>query len=147
RIPASTCASPFMPGVNPATFGTDFAAFGAAIGNATNSAQKLPAEPPLKCYVTNGCPASAAAPRVRLTLAPRRVTAGRRTRVVARGTLVFAGGRTAPARGGIVRLGGLRKTLDAHGRTTLRLTLHRAGRRRATLGVPTVGAASASLRV
>jgi hypothetical protein len=54
RIDRGVCVQPFQPGVNPATFATDYAAF---VGYATDSAgdaPKTPAEPPLKPYVFAG---------------------------------------------------------------------------------------------
>jgi hypothetical protein len=45
-----------MPGVNPATVATDMAAAAADLLVNTESAPDLPAEPPLKCYVTASCP-------------------------------------------------------------------------------------------
>jgi triacylglycerol esterase/lipase EstA (alpha/beta hydrolase family) len=51
RIPATVCAQPFQPGVEPATFATDYAAYLAAIGQAQLGARQLSAEPPLDAYV------------------------------------------------------------------------------------------------
>jgi hypothetical protein len=58
RIPATVCAQPFQPGVNAASFASDYAGFLAAIGNAQQEAPALSAEPPLKCYVFAACPAT-----------------------------------------------------------------------------------------
>jgi lipase (class 2) len=44
-----------MPGVNPATFATQEADFAASIVAAIAGAQFIPAEPPLRCYVTASC--------------------------------------------------------------------------------------------
>lgn len=55
RIPATVCAEPFQPGVNPATFPSDYAAYLAAIGNAEETAPQVSAEPPLECYVFAAC--------------------------------------------------------------------------------------------
>ena len=51
RIPLTTCAQPFQPGVDPATFATDFAALLAYAGNPEGNAPDVPVEPPLKPYV------------------------------------------------------------------------------------------------
>jgi triacylglycerol esterase/lipase EstA (alpha/beta hydrolase family) len=59
RISATVCAQAFQPGVNSATFATDYAAFVAAIGVAQGAVPAVPAEPPLKCYVFAACPAAA----------------------------------------------------------------------------------------
>jgi triacylglycerol esterase/lipase EstA (alpha/beta hydrolase family) len=69
RISSAVCAQPFQPGVDPATFATDYAGFLNAIAQGMNNAQKLPAEPPLKCYVFAACPA--AAPHRPPTATPR----------------------------------------------------------------------------
>jgi triacylglycerol esterase/lipase EstA (alpha/beta hydrolase family) len=45
-----------MPGVNPATFATQEAAFAASVAAAVAGAEFIPAEPPLRCYVTASCP-------------------------------------------------------------------------------------------
>jgi triacylglycerol esterase/lipase EstA (alpha/beta hydrolase family) len=64
RIPSSVCNQPLMPGVNPITFPTDAAS--SLEDDLTNifTHAPSPAEPPLKCYVTAGCPASAVAAKV-----------------------------------------------------------------------------------
>jgi hypothetical protein len=59
RIPVTVCAQAFQPGVNAATFATDYAAFLSAIGAAQRAVPAVPAEPPLKCYVFAACPATA----------------------------------------------------------------------------------------
>lgn len=51
RIPLATCAQPFQPGVDPATFLTDFAALVAYAANPAGNAPNVPAEPPLRPYV------------------------------------------------------------------------------------------------
>ena len=47
-----------MPGINPATWPTDLAAAAADLAANTAAAPTVPAEPPLRCYVTGSCPAS-----------------------------------------------------------------------------------------
>ena len=61
RIDSAVCAQPFQPGVDPATFATDYAGFLSAIGQGANNSEKLAAEPPLKCYVFAACTAAAPA--------------------------------------------------------------------------------------
>ncbi len=51
RIPATVCAQRFQPGVDPATFATDYAAYVAAIVEAQGGAPQVGAEPPLDGYV------------------------------------------------------------------------------------------------
>jgi triacylglycerol esterase/lipase EstA (alpha/beta hydrolase family) len=51
RIPLTTCAQPFQPGVDPATFARDYAAFVGYAINPAGDAAAVPAEPPLKRYV------------------------------------------------------------------------------------------------
>lgn len=55
RIPQSACAAPLMPGVNPATFATDYARMGAFVARTVASAPRRSSEPPLACYVTASC--------------------------------------------------------------------------------------------
>jgi triacylglycerol esterase/lipase EstA (alpha/beta hydrolase family) len=62
RIPATVCAQPFQPGVDPSTFASDYAGYLGAIGNAQQTAAQFPAEPPLKCYVFASCPVATAQP-------------------------------------------------------------------------------------
>jgi hypothetical protein len=59
RIPASVCAQPFQPGVNPATFPSDYAAYLAAVGAGGSKAKMISAEPALACYVFADCPTAA----------------------------------------------------------------------------------------
>jgi hypothetical protein len=58
RIPASVCTQLLMPGVNPATFLTDEASSVADVGLTVATYPHVPAEPPLRCYVTGSCPAA-----------------------------------------------------------------------------------------
>jgi hypothetical protein len=59
RVPLSVCAEPFQPGVNPATFAADYAAYLGAVGAGAGGAKQLSAEPPLACYVYADCPVAA----------------------------------------------------------------------------------------
>jgi pimeloyl-ACP methyl ester carboxylesterase len=61
RIPSSVCSQPLMPGVNPATALTDFASLSTDLAENIAAGPRVPAEPPLKCYVTASCPASGVA--------------------------------------------------------------------------------------
>jgi triacylglycerol esterase/lipase EstA (alpha/beta hydrolase family) len=58
RVPATVCAQPFQPGVNPTTFGSDYSGFLNAIGQAQQNAPQVSAEPPLRCYVFASCPST-----------------------------------------------------------------------------------------
>jgi hypothetical protein len=51
RIPVTTCAQPFQPGVDPATFAADLGAMVAYAGNSGGNAPSVPVEPPLRSYV------------------------------------------------------------------------------------------------
>jgi hypothetical protein len=62
RVPRTVCAEAFQPGVNPSTFGSDYAAYLSAIGRAQQQAPEVNVEPPLKCYVYASCPVKAGAP-------------------------------------------------------------------------------------
>jgi hypothetical protein len=53
RIPASTCAQPYMPGIDPAT--GPAAGFQALVNNESSTGPETPAEPPLACYVFASC--------------------------------------------------------------------------------------------
>jgi hypothetical protein len=53
---SGVCARLFMPGVNPLTFVTDEASSVAEIGATVATYPHVPKEPPLRCYVTDGCP-------------------------------------------------------------------------------------------
>jgi triacylglycerol esterase/lipase EstA (alpha/beta hydrolase family) len=55
-VPASVCAQPFQPGVDPSTFASDYGTYLNAIGNAQQTAPQVSAEPPLACYVFASCP-------------------------------------------------------------------------------------------
>jgi triacylglycerol esterase/lipase EstA (alpha/beta hydrolase family) len=56
RIGTDTCAQPFQPGVDPATFATDYAGYLAAVGTSSAASPLTSAEPELKCYTTATCP-------------------------------------------------------------------------------------------
>jgi len=51
RVPLTTCAQPFQPGVNPGTFAADFGGLLAYAGNPAGNAPDVPREPPLRPYV------------------------------------------------------------------------------------------------
>ncbi len=51
RIPITTCAQPFQPGVDPATFAADVAGLVTYAGNPAGNAPDVPEEPPLRPYV------------------------------------------------------------------------------------------------
>jgi hypothetical protein len=51
RIDPSVCLAPFMPGVNPVTFPTDFAHAAAILADSAALYPHTPAEPPLARYV------------------------------------------------------------------------------------------------
>lgn len=56
RIDPAVCLQLLMPGVNPATFATDFAALGLVVANTLLTAERSFEEPPLRCYVEGACP-------------------------------------------------------------------------------------------
>jgi triacylglycerol esterase/lipase EstA (alpha/beta hydrolase family) len=55
HVSPTVCAAPFQPGVEPASFPSDYAGFLGAIADAQNSAPQVSKEPPLKCYVFASC--------------------------------------------------------------------------------------------
>jgi pimeloyl-ACP methyl ester carboxylesterase len=55
RVSTATCGRPYMPAVNPLTFPTDTTGALAQTGTSSATASQLPAEPPLRCYVTGAC--------------------------------------------------------------------------------------------
>jgi triacylglycerol esterase/lipase EstA (alpha/beta hydrolase family) len=63
RIPVSVCAQPFQPGVDPATFATDYGAFLGQISKAQSGDPTVPAEPALACYVFAACKLPTVHPR------------------------------------------------------------------------------------
>jgi triacylglycerol esterase/lipase EstA (alpha/beta hydrolase family) len=72
RVPITTCAQMFHPGINPVTFPADAAA--ALADFEGYKAKDLPAEPPLACYTTASCPATAAATPAKGCASRRRFT-------------------------------------------------------------------------
>jgi triacylglycerol esterase/lipase EstA (alpha/beta hydrolase family) len=55
RIDPSVCSQSLMPGVDPTTFAGNYANEGAFIAATVATADEVPAEPPLACYVTASC--------------------------------------------------------------------------------------------
>lgn len=53
---AKVCAQHLMPAVDPLTFPSDFAAASTQVAQGLTTAPRVPAEPPLKCYVYADCP-------------------------------------------------------------------------------------------
>jgi triacylglycerol esterase/lipase EstA (alpha/beta hydrolase family) len=75
RISADTCLQLFMPGVNPLTVATDFAATTAALSTTLATYPHVSSEPPLACYVTVRCQVAT----------PSGLTAGARTKKCKKG--------------------------------------------------------------
>jgi triacylglycerol esterase/lipase EstA (alpha/beta hydrolase family) len=57
RVTTSVCTELLMPGANPATYVTDYAATIADLATNLATASTVAAEPGLRCYVTDSCPA------------------------------------------------------------------------------------------
>jgi hypothetical protein len=55
RVPASTCTRAFHPGVDQATFGSDYARFVTSVARASQESPEVTAEPPLRCYTLARC--------------------------------------------------------------------------------------------
>lgn len=55
RLGPSACSQLLMPGVDPATYITDYADAGAFLGTTLLTAKHVPREPELVCYVTASC--------------------------------------------------------------------------------------------
>jgi pimeloyl-ACP methyl ester carboxylesterase len=90
RVPTSVCTQLLMPGVDPSTFATDYAATIADLGVNIAAGERVAAEPPLRCYVDASCPAVAALPT-----APTPASAERRpapARVEVKGATLAATG-------------------------------------------------------
>jgi triacylglycerol esterase/lipase EstA (alpha/beta hydrolase family) len=121
RVPLSTCAQVFHPGINPATVAQDSGA--ALVSFQTYEPRTFPAEPPLACYTTASC---AAAPT---SAKPRRACTSRRRFTVhvprLRGVRVTLGGRALR----LQRKGGrLVVTVDLRGRRAGTVVLRVRGR-------------------
>jgi Lipase (class 2) len=56
RIDRAVCTEAFQPGVNPATFATDFANYATTIATVDATYPHVASEPPLNCYVMASCP-------------------------------------------------------------------------------------------
>jgi pimeloyl-ACP methyl ester carboxylesterase len=56
RVPRSVCAQTWMPGVDPLTGPVSLADAFAQVARQLALAPRVPAEPPLRCYVTASCP-------------------------------------------------------------------------------------------
>jgi triacylglycerol esterase/lipase EstA (alpha/beta hydrolase family) len=56
RVDRSVCTRLTQPGVNQATFATDYAAYAAYIARVLATYPHVSSEPPLRCYVTASCP-------------------------------------------------------------------------------------------
>jgi hypothetical protein len=151
RIPASTCAQPSMPGINPADANTwaQIAQSGPgllAVATPVNlvGAPMASEEPPLKCYVFANCRGARAA-TLRASVRPRRPRPGRRRFRIR--VLVNAGSRMVPVQGARVKFGRklLRKKTNAKGKLTVRRRV-KAGHRYPIV-VSHQGMNSATLRV
>lgn len=134
RIASSVCASPFMPGVDPANVQANLTGLSGApglisvLGVNLVGAPVATEEPPLKPYVfarsrTAGTGSAAAIRRARLRVTPGRIRAGRATRLTIR-TTATTGGILSRER---VRVLGRNVRTDRRGRATLRVRPRKAG--------------------
>jgi hypothetical protein len=141
RIDRAVCGAQFQPGVDPATFPQNAAA--ALADLETSPATDIPAEPPLRCYVTASC-----APTVKLMLAvaPVRPLAGRLTQLRLSVT-VRIDGLVQPVPGASVSLHHHTATTDARGLATLALRFQGRGRRSLTVTAPGFIAGGATIQV
>jgi hypothetical protein len=86
RVPATTCLSPLMPGIDPSTFAADYAHTLASVATTVATAPHTTSEPPLACYVTATCPTGRAARQKRSSAAVTPSQSTRRAVVVGRRT-------------------------------------------------------------
>jgi hypothetical protein len=89
----------------------------------TFSATKVPAEPPLRCYVTASCPATV---RLQVSASPSRETAGR-TMTLHLTVRVRIDGISQAVPGAAVTLGQFSGRADEHGRAVLRVRFRAKG--------------------
>lgn len=114
RIGRGVCAGLFMPGVDVPAFAGNYAHFTATIARAVLLAPQVPAEPPLRCYVTATCPVAAAPPAARPACVRRRDRVTLRLDRRLRHARVTAAGRRVPVRR---RHGRLVAVIDLRGRS------------------------------
>jgi hypothetical protein len=135
RVPPTTCAQPFMPGVDPAAFPANWGRYTATVGEGSRQAEQVGEEPPLKCYVTGTCAADApASPRRPGGAGPPERSTSRRCISRGRFTIhldrrlrsarVTVGGRRAKVRR---RRGRLTAVVDLRGRRNGIVTVHVRG--------------------
>lgn len=141
RVSRLVCAEQFQPGVDPAT--VDENASAAALDFETFPATDIPAEPPLRCYVTASCPATV---RLRLSASPTAVTA-RVTRRLRLDVRVKIDGLLQPVPGATIILGRLRARTDARGHAVLRVRFGPAGSRTLSARAPGFLTGQAKIRV
>jgi hypothetical protein len=140
RVGANGCAQRPIPGLMSGALPSIALSYLTAPG-----VDPVPAEPPLRCFVTATCPASAL-PRLRVSVSPRRAVRGKMTRV--RLTVrARVRGRLRAVRGARVGVGRKRARTDRRGRATLRLRFGRAGARRIGARAPGYAPASVVIRV
>lgn len=92
RVDPAVCNELAMPGVDPLTAVTDYAAVGTYIAESLVVSAQVTEEPPLRCYVTDSCNAAATQPTdtTTSTVAPSSTTS----------TTVLSAARTLPTTGG-----------------------------------------------
>jgi hypothetical protein len=78
RVAATTCLSPLMPGIDPATFAANYANTVASVASTVAASARTTSEPPPACYVTATCPTgrAAAQPRSSRTSGTRSAPSG-----------------------------------------------------------------------
>jgi hypothetical protein len=132
RIDPSVCGQTFMPGVDSNTFIADAGTAAAHLNTAQQTYPRTMAEPPLACYVTSSCAPPGGA-KLRLSVAPRHVQAGRVVTIKVRVRAKLSG-RLQPVAGARVRLAGHRSRTNRRGRARLHVSLRPGKHRlRATL--------------
>ncbi|MCW3040727.1 MAG: lipase [Solirubrobacterales bacterium] len=122
RVPLTTCAMPYQPGINPATLAQDSSA--ALASYSAYQPREFPAEPALACYTTASCPGARTGTAKTACSSRRRFVVHVPARF-ARGVRVTLGGRVLRLK----RTGGrLTVTVDLRGRRAGSLRLLIRGR-------------------
>jgi hypothetical protein len=124
RVAARGCSQAQIPGFRPEAFPGILLSFLAGEG----SSPVVPAEPPLRCYVTAACPSVTSRPRLRVAVSPRRARSRSVVRLRVR-VRVRRAGRLRAVRGATVRAAGRRARTNRRGRATLRVRFVRPGPR------------------
>ena len=142
RVARKGCSQDPIPGLQP----TGLAEAAGSYVRGEGGAADVPAEPALRCYVTDTCARAQQRSKLRVSLSGRRPVAGRRARLHL-SVRAKVNGKLGPVAGAKLRVGNKRVKANATGKTTFSYRFRTTGRKRVSATALGYGKGAVTVRV